>query len=105
MKKAQVPTEVSLEQVDQGRFKISGALNFATVPDVWQKSQRLFQNCQSLVIDFTEVTHSNSAGLALLTEWMRAAKARNQAIVFQHIPTQMQEIARVCGVEQDLPVD
>jgi len=41
----------------------------------------------------------------LLTEWMRAAKARNQAIVFQHIPTQMQEIARVCGVEQDLPVD
>jgi phospholipid transport system transporter-binding protein len=104
MKKAQAPIKVSLEQVDVGRFKVTGALNFDTVPMVWQQSQQLFSGCNSLAIDFSEVTHSNSAGLALLTEWMRVARANNQSIVFQHIPAQMQEIARVCGVEQDLPL-
>ncbi|WP_455221887.1 STAS domain-containing protein [Kaarinaea lacus] len=105
MTKPQVPTSVSLDKVDEGHFKISGVLNFETVPMVWQKSQSLFRGCASLAIDFAEVTHSNSAGLALLTEWMRLARANNQTIVFHHIPTQMQEIARVSGVAQDLPVN
>jgi len=104
MTKRQAPINVTLEQVAEGRFKISGVLNFDTVPAVWQKSQLLFRSCDSLTIDFADVTHSTSAGLALLTEWMRIARTNRQKIAFTHIPTQMQEIARVCGVDQDLPV-
>jgi len=103
MTKKQAPTNVSLEQVAEGRFKVSGVLNFDTVPAVWQKSQSMFRGCDSLTIDFADVTHSTSAGLALLTEWMRFARANRQEIAFNHIPTQMQEIARVCGVDEDLP--
>ena len=104
MTKPQAPIDVSLDRVDEGHFKIRGVLNFQTVPSVWQKSQQLFRGCDSLAIDFAEVTHSNSAGLALLTEWLRLARTNNQTIVFHHIPTQMQEIAQVCGVAQDLPI-
>ena len=103
MTKQQTPISVRLEQVDAGRFKITGTLNFDTVPEVWQKSLALFRGCDSLAIDFSEVTHSNSAGLALLTQWMREAQANKQTIMFHHIPAQMQEIARVCGVDQNLP--
>jgi phospholipid transport system transporter-binding protein len=103
MTKRRNPTNVSLEQDGSGRFKITGALNFDTVPTVWQTSQRLFQGCDSLFIDFSGVTHSDSAGLALAMEWMREARVNNKSLRFYLIPAQMLEIARVCGVDQALP--
>ncbi|HEY5603539.1 MAG TPA: STAS domain-containing protein [Gammaproteobacteria bacterium] len=103
MKKPPKPINVSLEQVEAGRFKITGMLNFDSVPQVWQQSQALFRGGDSLVIDFSGVTHSDSAGLALLMEWLREARAKRQTLRFHLIPAQMLEIARVCGVEQDLP--
>lgn len=99
------PKKISadIEQLEAGRFKMTGILDFESVPVVWQKSQVLFSACETLDIDFSEISHSNSAALALLIEWMRSAKSNNQTITFQHLPLQMQEIAKVCGVAEDLP--
>jgi len=93
-----------IEQTETGHFKMTGTLDFETVPVVWQKSLALFKSCDSLNIDFSAVTHSNSAGLALLIEWMRSARSNNQPIAFHHLPVQMQEIAKVCGVDKDLSI-
>ncbi len=92
-----------IEQLANGEFKISGTLDFSTVPSILLKSQSLFASTDSIKIDFSAVEHSNSAGLALLIEWMRSAKTNDKQIIFQHLPVQMQEIARVCGVESNLP--
>ena len=93
-----------IEQIETGHFKITGRLDFETVPAVWQKSLGLFSQCESLEIDLSDVEHSNSASLALLIEWMRNAKTNKQSIRFHHLPLQMQEIAKLCGVEKDLLV-
>lgn len=94
--------EADIEQVEAGRFKMTGTLDFETVPVILQKSLELFTACESLEIDFSAITRSNSAGLALLIEWMRNARANKQPIAFHHLPVQMQEIARLCGVEENL---
>ncbi|WP_455202611.1 STAS domain-containing protein [Kaarinaea lacus] len=94
--------EADIEQVEAGRFKMTGTLDFETVPVILQKSRELFSDCESLDIDFSAITRSNSAGLALLIEWMRNARASQQPIAFHHLPVQMQEIARLCGVEDAL---
>ena len=100
------PKKISadIEQLDAGHFKITGRLDFETVPAVWQKSLGLFSQCHSLDIDLSDVEHSNSAALALLIDWMRSAKSNKQTIKFHHVPLQMLEIAKLCGVEKDLLV-
>jgi phospholipid transport system transporter-binding protein len=93
----------TLTHQGEGRFTLTGDLNFQTVPLVWQQGKDLLNDCQSVEVDLSGVAHCNSAGLALLIEWLRIARANNQSIVFRHLPTQMQNIARVCGVDNKLP--
>jgi phospholipid transport system transporter-binding protein len=90
----------------QDAFEISGEMTFQSVPqfllhtDEWLKS-----NASKITIDLAGVTHADSAGLALLIEWLQRARAAQRAIVFTHMPDQMRELARVNGLEQVLPPD
>ena len=102
MKQQANNSAANLEQIADGEFKITGDLDFQTVPAVWQKSTALFEECSSIHIDLSDVIRSNSAGLALLIQWMRYARSRDKTISFHHLPVQMQEIARVCGVYNTL---
>jgi len=93
----------TLEQTGQGQFRISGELDFQSVPIIWERSREMFDSSDSLVVDLEGVVRCNSAGLALLIEWMRYAKSYEKRISFHHIPEQMREIAEACGVDQFLP--
>lgn len=93
-----------IQEMADGQFLISGDLDFQTVPRVLSASQSLFANSQKLIIDLSGVNSSNSAGLALLIEWMRFAESRNCSIKFLNLPEQMRQVAQLCGVEEKLPV-
>jgi ABC-type transporter Mla MlaB component len=56
-------------------------------------------------IDLAGVTRSDSAGLALLIEWLRESERQGRTITFLNMPAQMQSIARVCGLDGILPAD
>jgi anti-anti-sigma regulatory factor len=56
-------------------------------------------------IDLAGVTRSDSAGLALLIEWLRESEQLGKTITFLNMPAQMQSIARVCGLDGILPAD
>ena len=93
-----------IEVVADGQFRVSGDLDFHTVPQVWKSSLSLFNGHKSLTIDLSGVSRSNSAGLGLLIEWMRYAGSRGSTIKFLNLPEQMQQVAELCGVEEKLPV-
>lgn len=96
---------VRLEPAGEGRFLLSGTLSFATVPAVWRESAGLFAaDPPVLRIDLRGVERSDSAGLALLVEWMREARRHDREIRFVNIPAQMLAIARVSGLDQILPL-
>ena len=78
-----------IDKLSEGNFKISGILDFTTVPSILEKSRSLFSSSTSINIDFSTVEHSNSAGLALLIEWMRNARLNNQQVSFHHLPLQI----------------
>jgi phospholipid transport system transporter-binding protein len=52
------------------------------------------------VIDLAGVTASDSAGLALLIEWLSVAKGAGRALRFENIPSQLQQLARLSEVEE-----
>lgn len=87
----------------EGQFRVVGELSFETVPALAAQSAQLFRGCPLLQIDLGGVGRSDSAGLALLIEWVRQARALEQDIVLLEMPEQMRDIVRVSGLDNVLP--
>lgn len=86
-------------------IKVSGALTFATVNQIWEQSQSIFNRAQKqLNFDLQAVTQSDSAGVALLLAWARTARTYKKEIIFLSLPDQMRAIAKVGGLENILPI-
>tara|TARA_R110002050_G_scaffold9504_1_gene32958 strand:+ start:97929 stop:98234 length:306 start_codon:yes stop_codon:yes gene_type:complete len=85
-------------------INVCGDLTFATVNDLLVSARRIFAPIKVLNIDLAEVSCSDSAGLALLIEWMRSAKQQNKNLVFHNIPAQMLAMAHASGLDELLPL-
>ncbi|HEY9052618.1 MAG TPA: STAS domain-containing protein [Gammaproteobacteria bacterium] len=86
---------------DQGMYRLSGVLDFQSVvalrdQDIWSSGEP--------DIDLANVTHSNSAGIALLLEWLKLAQQKGVQIKYHNLPESLGVIARAYGVDQALPV-
>lgn len=89
---------------EKGGITVSGQLTFTTVNDLLASTPVLFSPVATLDVDLADVTHSDSAGLALLIDWIRTAKQTDKKIVFHNIPAQMLAMARASGLDKLLPL-
>lgn len=97
-------TPATLEKDDAGCFHLRGALSFDSVPALCVRASQLFAELDSVQVDLQGVTRSDSAGVALLVEWMRVAREQERVIRFLNIPHQMLAIARVSSLDDILPL-
>lgn len=97
------PCKLKLD-AESGSINVSGDLTFTTVNELLSTSHTLFAPVAELDIDLSDVTRSDSAGLALLIDWMRLAKQMNKNIVFHSIPSQMLAMAHASGLDELLPL-
>jgi phospholipid transport system transporter-binding protein len=88
-----------IEALGAGRFRVSGVLNAVTVIDLLKQSRRHFAGITRIDIDLSAVPESDSAGLALLLEWLRAARLANQQIKLSNMPAQISALARISEVD------
>ncbi|GAB6067886.1 lipid asymmetry maintenance protein MlaB [Methylothermus subterraneus] len=98
-------SEVSLEETAPGRLQIRGDLTFATAAAVWKTSRRLLAKAdREITVDLSGVRRADSAGLALLVEWLRLAKKRKLHLTLANLPAQLQAMARAYNLENLLPI-
>ncbi len=91
---------IRVEPQGVGRYLLSGELSFATVPDVWASTERLFTTPGPLVLDLAGITRSDSAALVLLLGWIRLARRQEKTNVsFSNLPAQLLAVAQVSGVD------
>jgi phospholipid transport system transporter-binding protein len=83
-------------------FVISGELNFTSVVMLWNESLPYLQKASQLNFDFTDVKNCNSAGIALMLEWVKYAKQNHKTIRFNNIPRQLKSIINVSGIAETL---
>ncbi len=88
---------------EEGCLKISGDLNFQTVNHLWDASLPFLAKYRELHFDFHGVNSVNSAGLALLLEWIKYAKNHQKSLRFSHLPQKLRLIAEAAGLEKILP--
>lgn len=91
-------TETAAVVNEKGRLMISGDLDFETVPFLWEQSLSFFTESEDVHIDLEKIIFSNSAGVALLIEWMKYANALRKNIYFYHIPSQLNSIIEAVGM-------
>jgi phospholipid transport system transporter-binding protein len=92
--------QASFESPDGDRARVVGALRFTTVSALLPVGSAAINAGRAAVIDLAEVTSSDSAGLALLIEWLSVAKSAGRTLRFEKIPSQLQQLARLSEVEE-----
>ena len=89
-----------LQNQGEGRFTVSGPMSFETAGPLLAESQRAFFEFSVLEVDMADVAEVDSAGLALLLEWVSWARNDIREIRFRNVPEKLRAIARISEVEE-----
>ena len=96
--------DARLEALAAGRLKLVGDLSFRSVPGLLETARDMIGEVAEITVDLAEVRRSDSAGVALLVEWMRDVRRQGKSITYLNIPSQMLAIARVSSLDTVLPL-
>ena len=94
-------------EVKNNTVFVSGAIDFDNVVLLWQQGIALIdalKEAKEIKVDLKALKESDSSGVALLTGWVRVTQEKNKTILFMKMPSFMQDILQVCGLEDVLPV-
>lgn len=97
--------EAHIEDAGQGRYLLCGELSFATVPVLLNQGDTVFNGRGQVILDLERVSRADSAGLALLVEWVRRARRGHVPLIIRNMTPQLQAMAKVTGLEQVLPLN
>lgn len=90
----------SLNIVDEGggRFIVDGDLTFQTIDKKTASGFGFLQNAKQITMDLGGVGNADSAGLALMLEWIKQAHQKEVQLHFKNIPEQLLNIAKLSGL-------
>jgi phospholipid transport system transporter-binding protein len=92
---------VEISEPTQGRIVVTGELTFATARDARQVGTLVLEGSRapSLVIDCAGVTRADSAGLAVLLDWLAWARRKSRPLRLENLPASLVAIARISEVD------
>ena len=88
--------------VQGDRWHLAGDIDFGTVPALLAHPGANMKAGSDIRVDLSGVTRADSAGLALMVEWLREAQRTGTVMTFENVPGQLQSIAQVCGLQDIL---
>jgi phospholipid transport system transporter-binding protein len=93
-------SKFELKDLGEGHFALNGEMTFETAERILLASEEPFEQHTRIEVDLAGVTRSDSAGLALLLEWITWANHTVREIRFLSMPERVLAIARTTEVEQ-----
>ncbi len=88
-----------ITDLGNGHYAIAGDLTFATAGDVLEQSKEMFSDHTQIEVDLAGVGQADSAGLALLLEWVNWAKHDVREIKYLNTPREIIAIAEISEVD------
>jgi phospholipid transport system transporter-binding protein len=83
-----------------GTYRLQAPLQFGTVPRLLRSGLALIAAVQGeLTLDLSAVPAADSAGLALLIEWLASARAAGKRLRYVQAPQALVALARLSDVE------
>jgi phospholipid transport system transporter-binding protein len=88
-----------IERTGAFHFQVHGPMTFEWVSNLLQQSEPLFADLPEVEINLERVEKADSAGLALMFEWMARATERDAKVLFTQVPESIHAVADLCQVE------
>lgn len=96
------PMSLTITRMDKNNYSISGPFMIENVSGAWVNMQHILSGDLSPVLDMSEVTEMDSAGLAILVRLIDKAHKRGLTIHFKNIPEQIQAIVELHHLRTNL---
>jgi len=88
-----------LARLERGRFRVAGDLDFAGVAALVGESKQLFADGGDIYVDLADVAHANSAGLAIVLDWLARARREGRRLFLVNLPESMCRLAELSNLE------
>lgn len=92
-------SDFELRDEGEGHFVLTGDMTFGTAERILRASEDPFEHHTRIEVDLSGVGKSDSAGLALLLEWITWANHTVREIRFVDIPERIVAIAKTTEVD------
>ena len=95
------PDTLAIEESGPGQLRVGGALTFRTATRAAREGERHLASSSApeLTIDCAGVQDADSAGLAVLLEWVAIARRHGRRLHFIHLPPAIVAVAAISEVE------
>jgi phospholipid transport system transporter-binding protein len=92
---------VGISEVASGRITVTGELTFASAREARQLGILVLEGSRAdrIVIDCAGVTRADSAGLAVLLDWLAWGRKRTRTVSLENLPPSLIAIARISEVD------
>ena len=91
--------DFELKDLGDGKFSLEGEMTFETAERILLASEEPFEQHTRIEVDLSGVEKADSAGLALLLEWITWANHTVREIRYQSMPERVLAIARTTEVD------
>lgn len=91
--------QYDIKDLGDGCFALSGDMTFSTAGELLRESERLFEEHTRIEMDLGGVDKTDSAGLALMLEWITWANHTVREIRFTNVPEKIDAIAKTTEVD------
>lgn len=84
-----------------GRIVVNGDLTFATAREARQLGLLVLEGTRAerIVVDCAGVVRADSAGLAVLLDWLAWGRRRSRVLSLENLPASLVAIARISEVD------
>ncbi len=89
----------NLNKQNNELFFIEGELTFSSINKKTMPAFDFLNQPKAIYIDLKQVTAADSAGLALILEWIKHSERYNTKLVFKNIPQQLLILATLSGLD------
>ena len=97
--------KAALLRAREGLWRLEGELDFKSVAELHPRLSDALQRGKAVDLDLGGVTRANSAGLALLLQWLEDAGRCGATLRILNPSKALMELAELSGLERLLPVD
>lgn len=98
--------EQNLQNQSQIELMIKGIIDFDNAPILLKKISEFIEQqteTKEIILNFSGLQQSNSAGLALFTALLRQAKQYEKNLQFMHLPANLWAAAQISDLDKVLP--
>ncbi len=93
-------TPLTIHNHQPGQVVVEGNLTFSGIDKKLASTFAFLLGAKQVTVDLSGVCNADSAGLALIIEWIKYARSKKVQLKIKNMPEQILNLAKLSGLEK-----